>query len=175
MLYFTHLPRNFQCIYFYQIWYRRSPRQRNQLCWIFVDRSRCIDFLGGGVEICLSPSELNVAVNTDCDVKFSALLWSGVNLTVGPAGVDVNCPAAVTVNSPASVDFQDCVDPPSWKSWNRHISFSTKNHPIWIEFGTQMRTAAILKIVFGHNLSADCLWNFAQRSRTTYGDKGHMT
>jgi len=30
----------------------------------FVDRSMGIDFVGGGVEICLFPYELKVAVNT---------------------------------------------------------------------------------------------------------------
>jgi len=33
--------------------------------------------------------------------------------------------------------IQDGRDPPSWKSRNRHIS--TKNHPILVKFGTQVR------------------------------------
>jgi len=35
LLYFTHLPRSPQWMDFCQIWYRRSPRRRNQLCRIF--------------------------------------------------------------------------------------------------------------------------------------------
>jgi len=35
LLYFTHLPRIAQWVDLYQIWYRRSPRGPNQLCWVF--------------------------------------------------------------------------------------------------------------------------------------------
>jgi len=35
LLYFTHLPRSPQWMDLYQIWYRGSPRGRNQLCRIF--------------------------------------------------------------------------------------------------------------------------------------------
>jgi len=64
-------------------------------------------------------------------------------------------------------EIQENGDPPSWKSWNRHIS--TKNHAISMKFGTQQhnwnsmrarwpnmnifknsrwRTTAISKLVF---------------------------
>jgi len=74
-----------------------------------------------------------------------------------------------------TLKIQDGGHPPSWESWNRNIW--TKNHPILMKFDTQQhiwnsmtvtwidmkifenstwRTAAILKIVFGHNSVAGC-------------------
>ena len=47
MLYFTHLRRSPQWMDFYQIWYRRSPRGRNQLCLIFCRSVQGHWFCGG--------------------------------------------------------------------------------------------------------------------------------
>ena len=47
MLYFTHLPRSPQWMDFYQIWYRRSPRGRNRLCWFFCRSVQGYWFCGG--------------------------------------------------------------------------------------------------------------------------------
>jgi len=45
--YFTHLQRSPQWMDFYQIWYRRSPRGRNQLCRIFCRLVQAYWFCGG--------------------------------------------------------------------------------------------------------------------------------
>jgi len=47
LLYFTHLSRSPQWMDFYQIWYRRSPRGRNQLCRIFCRSVQGYWFCGG--------------------------------------------------------------------------------------------------------------------------------
>ena len=47
MLYFTHLSRSPQWMDYYQIWYRRSPRGRNQLCQIFCRSVQVYCFSGG--------------------------------------------------------------------------------------------------------------------------------
>ena len=47
MLYFTHLPSSPQWMDFYQIWYRRSHRGRNQLCGIFCRSVQVYWFSGG--------------------------------------------------------------------------------------------------------------------------------
>ena len=47
MLYFTHLPGSPQWMDFYQIWYRRSPRGCNQLCWFFCRSVQGYWFCGG--------------------------------------------------------------------------------------------------------------------------------
>ena len=47
LLYFTHFSRSPQPIDFYQIWYRRSPPGRNQLCWIFCWSVQAYWFCGG--------------------------------------------------------------------------------------------------------------------------------
>jgi len=49
----------------YQIWFRGPLADVINCADFFVDRFRCIHFVGAEVEICLFPEELKFAVNTE--------------------------------------------------------------------------------------------------------------
>ena len=55
--YFTHLPRSSQWMDLYQIWFRRSPRGRYQLCRILLRSAHGFRFCMGQN----SPSPINLA------------------------------------------------------------------------------------------------------------------
>jgi len=47
MLYFTHMPRSPQWMDLYQIWFRGSPRGRNQMCGILLQSAHGLRFCEG--------------------------------------------------------------------------------------------------------------------------------
>ena len=72
-LYFTHMPRSFQWMDFYQIWFRGSSRGHNQLCGILWQSAHGFRFCEGSHWLGRSPLTQCWRYRAACD---AIVLWS---------------------------------------------------------------------------------------------------